>query len=154
MWNVDHLDSLGATDNGHALAAFTAELRWCSHGWHAGCLCVGGLVQRAICEPCSWQAIGSGDEVIAQWHDHAWPGWRELPLLPDEMRPHGGGVGPGAMDKRKAKQAREWLAAAYPQEFQVGGAPMLTHRESPGTRAVPGYSPWGGFDISTTTLAA
>ncbi|PPF38356.1 DUF6349 family protein [Pseudoclavibacter sp. AY1H1] len=154
MWHIDLMDSLDATENGHALAAFTAELRWCAHGWHAGCLCVGEIVHRAICEPCSWHAFGSGDDVIAHWHDHAWPGWRDLPVLPDALRPHGGGVGPGAMDKGTAKKARAWLTDAYPPEFQIGGAPMLTHRESPGTRAVPGYSPWGGFDISTTTLAA
>lgn len=152
MWHLDNLDSPGATGNGHSLVSFTADLRRCEHPIRSGCSCVGELVQRVICEPCSWQAFGYDSDVIHAWHDHAWAGWRELPRLPDELRPIGGGVGAMAMDKAKAKKASAWLEDAHPTEFKVQGAPMLTNRDGIGTRCVSGYSPWNGFDISANRL--
>ena len=42
----------------------------------------------------------------------------------------------------------EWLDANYPSEFRVAGAPILTDRGGSGTRHVPEYSPYGGFDLA------
>lgn len=148
MWKLDVMDSPGETANGHSLVSFEADLRRCACGIRKGCSCVGALVQRTMCEPCSWQAFGGEYAAIAAWHDHAWPGWRDLPVLPEALRPIGGGVGAGAMEKSLAKKARAWLEEAYPVEFQIGGAPMVTSRKPMFSRCVSGYSPWGGFDIA------
>ena len=34
------------------------------------------------------------------------------------------------------------------RSWQVPGAPIVTHRTPPGTRNVPGYSPFGGYDMT------
>ncbi len=79
--------------------------------------------------------------MVEAWHDHAFPGWRQLPILPAKLR--------GQMGTRKmTPKLEEWLEANYPPEFRVAGAPILTDRGGSGTRHVPSYSPYGGFDLS------
>ena len=79
--------------------------------------------------------------MVEAWHDHAFPGWRQLPILPAKLR--------GQMGTRKmTPKLEEWLEANYPPEFRVPGAPILTDRGGSGTRHVPEYSPYGGFDLS------
>ena len=46
------------------------------------CSCVGALLHRTQCEPCEWVAVGDENIVVEAWHDHAWPGWRDLPVMP------------------------------------------------------------------------
>ena len=79
--------------------------------------------------------------MVEAWHDHAFPGWRQLPILPAKLR--------GQMGNRKmTPKLEQWLDANYPPEFRVPGAPILTDRGGSGTRHVPEYSPYGGFDLS------
>ena len=93
-------------------------------------------------------ALHCGDEnsAVEGWHDHAFPGWRELPIVPVRL-----------CDVEKiglSKAAKKWVEDHYPKSMQVVGAPVITQRSSMGTRHVPGCSPWGGYDISHTAVDA
>lgn len=112
-----------------------------------GCFCPGDLVYQANCVECRWHVIGSEPAVVEAWHDHAWPGWRDLPIIPLGVRPFGGGLGANNPDRKAAARGRAWVAEHYPASWQVDGAPVRTERNRTGTRHVPGYSPWGGFDL-------
>lgn len=107
------------------------------------CQCVGEAVTRAWCEPCAWASpiVGTNAEAIAAWHDHAWPGWRDLPVL-DTSGPFG---------SKAAARWAEKVEAIYPSTWARPGAPVVSRRDAQGTRDVPGRSPWGGFDLAETT---
>jgi len=130
-----------ATDatEGHPFVLVTADLG-CSYQEHppevGPCCCVGDRVHRGVCG-CGWvTAIYAVEEPpIAEWHDHAWPGWRILPIVPS-----------GTM------KVREWMDDAYPAGWVVSGAPVITLRAAGGTRSVAGRAPMGGFDLSSTLL--
>lgn len=148
MWR----HSITVPDNaqvaGHGFALYTTDLRcepWKHSDRHESCLCVGDLMCQTICEPCEWNAITDHENgAVELWHDHALPGWRELPIVPSRLR---------AMDKdRMSKATRRWIAEHDPNAMQVPGAPMVTERRPFGTRHVPGRSPWGGYDISHTAI--
>lgn len=157
-WSKDHPTfgtwMLGITTGwcdiapGHRLCMLQTDLRCrCSFPYLVAewekigpCSCVGDLLYQANCPDCRWHHIGSESEVVLAWHDHAWPGWRDLPVLPAKLR--------GQMGTRKMTPKLEaWLDANYPPEFRVDGAPILTDRGGVAGRCVPGYSPFGGFDI-------
>ena len=132
----------------HGFDLFTADLRcepWTHRGERTGCQCVGELSYQAICEPHGWHVI-AGDEnsAVEGWHDHAFPGWRDLPIVPARLR---------SVDQPGlSKAARKWIAEHYPPSMQIGGAPVITARSNSGTRHVPGRSPWAGYDISHTAV--
>lgn len=140
---------------GHSIHVLSVDLRcrcafpYLTSEWEkiGPCQCVGDYLFQANCVECRWHVIGSERDAVELWHDHAWPGWRDLPILPADLAPHGGGLGSHAMDKAGAKRARAWVTANYPPEWQVSGAPVRTERRPMGTRHVPGYSPWDGFDL-------
>lgn len=104
----------------------------------------GDLLYQAICEPCQWQTFGTEAQVVEDWHDHALPGWRALPVVPQTVRVRN--------EKGLTKDALQWITERYPDDMQVPGAPILTERAPTGTRHVPGYSPFGGYDLSHTAL--
>lgn len=120
---------------GHELHVLHASTH-CSHGDRddlAGC---GGA--QANCPTCRWNVIDHDEShVIEAWHDHAMPGWRDLPTLP-------GGL--------SLKRQQTWLEEHYPPEWQIDGAPVLTLRSGIGTRHVDGRSPFGGYDLCIGTL--
>jgi len=133
---------------GHGFALYTTDLRcepWKHTGKQEGCTCVGELMYQAICAPCEWNGIaGRENDAVEMWHDHALPGWRDLPIVPSRLR---------MMDKDKlSKSARQWISEHYPTSMQVPGAPIITERRPYGTRHVPGRSPWGGYDLSHTAV--
>jgi len=158
-WSKDHPTfgtwMLGITTGwcdiapGHRLCLLQTDLRCrCSFPYLAAewekigpCSCVGDLLYQANCPDCRWHHIGSESDVVLAWHDHAWPGWRDLPVLPAKLR---GQMGTRQMTPKLAA----WLDANYPPEFRVDGAPIVTDRGGVAGRCVPGYSPFGGFDIS------
>jgi hypothetical protein len=145
IWFVDGYNSCLATP-GHEVDLGDADLS-CSCAPHLACSCIGGRVYRAFCS-CHWTSPVFADEgeAVAGWHDHAWPGWRDLPVVPHNVRPPSGGI------TKKTKAALAWVEDRYPAGFQTAGAPIVTQRAYLGTRCVPGYSPWGGYDISSTVL--
>ena len=147
-WRRCHLwrpaPAAGALDlEHHNLTTWITDLRCDHHGaeYHA-CSCVGELLYKSVCSVCSWQAITDDENTAVEaWHDHAMPGWRDLPTLPSKLRGH--------MGTRKMTPALEaWFDANYPENFRVPGAPILTDRGGSGMRHVPDYSPYGGFDLS------
>jgi hypothetical protein len=132
----------------HGFDLFTADLRcepWTHPEPHRDCQCVGDLIYQAICEPHGWHVI-AGDEnsAVEGWHDHAFPGWRDLPIVPARLR---------SVDQPGlSKAANKWIAEHYPPPAQIVGAPVITERSNFGTRHVPGRSPWAGYDISHTAV--
>lgn len=139
----------GGVDVGeHFFDFFSADLRcdpWRQDKPHHDCSCVGDLSYMAICEPHDWHVI-AGDEnaAVEGWHDHAFPGWRDLPIVPIRLRD---------TDKiGTSKATRQWIERHYPKTMQTVGAPVITERRPYGTRHVPGRSPWGGYDISHTAV--
>lgn len=149
MWHRSHTVShmqFGA----HSLDLFDVDLR-CKAGIHDHqraelglgriCQCVGRITSQIVCSHCSWHFIGDESTATEAWHDHAFPGWRDLPVLPRSLR--------GQLGTRKmTPQLEEWFEQNYPAHFRTPGAPIRTTREYRGTRHVPNYSPFGGYDLS------
>lgn len=140
MWNRSLGQGGAAAFEDHALERFSAELRPDKHA-----IGPGDLMYLAVCEPCGWHDINDTENAVVEaWHDHAVPGWRELPVVPAQVRVRD--------EKGLTKFAKTWIAKHYPKHMQVPGAPIITERANAGTRHVGGYSPWGGYDLSSTAL--
>ncbi|WP_119697010.1 DUF6349 family protein [Microbacterium halotolerans] len=158
MWTLGITTGWCNASPGHRLCVLQVDLRcecrfpYLVDEWErvGPCSCPGDLMYQANCPDCRWHTIQPSENAVVQaWHDHAWPGWRDLPVMPFDVRPHGGSMDPAhAMEKRAAAKARAWAAEHYPAEWQVPGAPVVTERTWIGSRNVPGYSPWGGFDLT------
>ncbi|MDO5676345.1 MAG: DUF6349 family protein [Propionibacteriaceae bacterium] len=133
MWHSWPFEGKNLTlPNGHALVCLSADTRCTEDDHdHSRNPLPGKLMYQAICEPCRWHYIGSESEVVLAWHDHAMPGWRDLPVVPVET-----------------KNIRAWAEANYPSQWQMHGAPIITTRGEHANRAVPGGSPFGGYDIA------
>lgn len=148
MWHRAIAVPGGVEVGEHGFDLFTVDLRcdpWKHPAPHAGCACIGDLTYMAICEPHAWRAIASDENAAVEgWHDHAFPGWRDLPVVPARLR-NIGEIG-------LSKAARKWVEQRYPTSMQVVGAPVITERSGIGTRHVPGRSPWSGYDISDTAV--
>lgn len=154
LWSVDHhgLNNQSAA-SGHAYTRLEAWLGCAEPACdRRTCAAVGGWVYRAACEPCGWSSDVLDDDhaVVAAWHDHAWPGWRDLPVV--DRRPS------GAADAREdSKRGARWVEkveSQYPAGWGRPGAPVVTARADGATRDMPNGSPWGGFDLAHTTVAA
>lgn len=128
---------------GHELGVYGADLGCADYASGHGrgeCWCVGGRVVRALCSCGHASPIVSEESAAVEgWHDHAWDGWRRLPVLPITQTPE--------------QVQRAIDAVDYPKQWMTAGAPIVTEREPHGTRHVPGRSPWHGFDLSATALA-
>lgn len=124
----------------HRAEAFSVDLR--PEPGEAG---PGDLLTMIVCEPCEWHSpAGRENEAVEAWHDHAVPGWRDLPVIPQAVRVRS--------ESGLKKVALRWIEQRYPTHMQVPGAPIITDRGHDGIRHVPGYSPWGGYDLSSTAL--
>ena len=145
MWSSAQYSKPGAVPEGHSFIETSTDLR-CTIWEHRryneqGCSCVGDTVTRIQCDECGFLAIGRREHALVLWHDAHWPGWRDLPVLPDFPS------GPS-----QAKQQEGWVEEHYPEEWKVPGAPIITPRQRHSTRSVEGRSPFGGFDIATWNL--
>lgn len=136
MWHPTRWHPGLDLDNGHQLHQVTADTR-CTEGDHdhTHAPLPGKLMYQAICEPCRWHHIGGESEIVLAWHDHAMPGWRDLPIVPAQT-----------------KNIAAWIETAYSPQWQFKGAPIITHRDPMASRSVPGRSPLGGYDIAATAL--
>lgn len=134
-WVADPDMTLGA----HSLAIFSAAVSTDSEdvgSWELRC--------QANCARCGWHWIAETENgAVEAWHDHAMPGWRELPILPSHLQHFD--------TDRDMAAVRGWMSANYPSEALISGVPVLTLRSSPGTRHVPRRSPMGGYDICMTS---
>jgi hypothetical protein len=152
MWNGR--EGSDATP-GHAMRMFSADLR-CGHyspmNWHGESsyhYCPAYLVRRVVCE-CTYATPISTSEraVVEDWHDHAWAGWRDLLPIPERLR---GGTG----NSKMTPALSDWVANNYPAGWGTDGAPIVTERDTAwATRHVPGYSPWGGYDLAAPFLTS
>jgi hypothetical protein len=125
-----------AATDAHRPAVLTADLR--CHHYDQECACLGGLVYRGGCLHCDWEGDIRADENSAaeDAHDHAWPGWRDLPIV--ARRP----------ENQKARP--RWIEAvtdAYPAGWLESGGPIRTARRQYGTRHVPSHTGFGGYDL-------
>ncbi|MFC4060201.1 DUF6349 family protein [Planomonospora corallina] len=74
------------------------------------------------------------NEAVEDGCDHAYPGWRELPVM--EKRPY-----EGAPLRRWEAECRR----VYPAGWFDRQGPVRDYRTAGGTRHVPGYAPGGGY---------
>lgn len=125
----------------------TADLR-CNVPAHSArgsmCTCVGGLVYRGFCTGCDWEARDehlSESQAAVDALDHAHDGWRESPTVAPAT------YDPGSKAYANWQRGIETLYGDCPP-----GWPIITNRRGFGTRAVPGRSPWGGYDVAIDTL--
>lgn len=121
-----------------------ADLSDCAHAGRR-CYDIGGLVYRGACYGCTWEADtrATASEAVEDAHDHAWPGWRDLPIVP---QPPDRGT-----SKREIAAMAAWettTAALLPQGWLAAGGPIVTTRSPGATRDVPGGSRFGGYDLS------
>lgn len=128
---------------GHDLRIFDVDLR-CGH-YDTDCSCVGESLTRGICHLCTWHHDGTETGVVEAWHDHAWPGWQNLPIIPAK-------IAKTDDQNRPTKKYQAWIEEHYPADWQIPGAPVITERGQYGHRHVPGRSPWKGFDLSHTAI--
>jgi hypothetical protein len=146
MWHSSLHPQPTAARASHALFLLYADLRCNGHNGPQSpspCSCIGDLMYQAICPKCSWQAIDTSENLVVEaWHDHAWPGWTHLPIIPGGIRPMGGAI------SQRTTRAYAWIVANYPTQWQRDGAPIRTRRSNHSMRHVPGYSPWNGYDLS------
>lgn len=148
MWHRASASSRDMALNDHRLIAFIADAR-CDGDWfgnpehqHLPGEIPNKLMYQFICEPCHWHVVaGSENEAAEAWHDHALPGWSNLPAVPAALT--------AARDSKSgARRFQSWIEEHYPNEFQQPGYPIITERQRYGTRHVPRRSPWGGYDLS------
>jgi hypothetical protein len=110
------------------------------------CTEAGALLYRGACRHCDWEGPEQRRESPAAEDalDHAWPGWRVLPVLPPF---------PGTDKARPA-----WLekaTAAYPAGWLEAGGPVRTQRTGQyDTRHVPCRGPFGGYDAGVVVAEA
>jgi hypothetical protein len=105
------------------------------------------LRYRSQCDGCGDEGpIRSSENAATEdGHDHAFPGWRDMPVL--EHRPY-------EYDGTKARQRWEADARrAYPEGWFERGGPVLEYRTPPGTRHVPGQAPGGGYCMAVVRPA-
>lgn len=135
MWHSAIVGPYG-NPGSHSAYAVTADLR-CRHFRPDVCVCLGDLVERIYCADCQWwTGIYTNDSTAAvEYLDHCWPGWRDLPPLPEP----------------KPEKAIK-IPKDYPEEWNVPGAPILIDGGADRKAAVWGRSPLGGYDVSLPAI--
>jgi hypothetical protein len=106
----------------------------------------GELLFRGACRGCGWVApeVREDENPAAEDAvDHAWPGWRELPVVGHLPWAEG----PKALVQKQGVWLRRW-GPSFPAGWLEAGGPIRTEREPMGTRHVPGRTPWGGYDMA------
>lgn len=130
----------------HELHVYTADTR-CTYGDHdhSDNPLPNGFPAQAICPPCRWHHINDETAAVFAWHDHAMPGWRDLPVYPEEIDRFN--------NKNWIKKTRSWAETNYPAPWIFDGAPIISVRtDRRAGRATPRYSPFGGYDIAAHAL--
>lgn len=97
---------------------------------------------RPACYGCDWIGNVSEDDespVVESAMDHAFPGWRELPLVT--------ACRTDASPKQKAA-ALDYLKTAYPAGWIERHGPVRVDRGRIGTRHVAGYAVTGGYEMA------
>ena len=115
----------------------------------------GPLLYRACCRRpgCDWEGPERDSENAAAEDgcDHAWPGWRDLPAVPEPPR-----ITSGTTKAERAAIARwtDQVNLLYRPGWVEDGGPVRTRREaSSGTRHVPAGTPYGGYELAIVSGA-
>ncbi|WP_433235303.1 DUF6349 family protein [Streptosporangium sp. CA-135522] len=108
-------------------------------------------LKRGACLGCEWdegEDRRQEREAVEDAHDHAWPGWRDLPaVLPP---PGAAGFDPKVLARWRVK-----VDKAYPPGWLEAGGPIITVRkDSALSRHEPGKAPGGGYDLAATYFRA
>lgn len=113
----------------------------------------GPIIYRGACLGCGWHG-GERDcdnDAVDDAHDHAAPGWRELPPVPRHPSSSGDHTGAAAQKAHEVwldKVARLYAAHGVDARWLPGaGAPIRTYRTTYGTRS-HWSSPIDGYDMS------
>ncbi len=110
------------------------------------CTTLNDLRYRGACCGCDWEGPSRPGEnpAVEDACDHAWPGWRDVPIVP---------AWPSDM-----KRQERWLATVvpqYPAGWLEAGGPIRTLRQLMGTRHNATFAtPWGGYDMAVLAGAA
>lgn len=93
------------------------------------------------CHGCEWRGVAaeSENEATEAAHDHAFPGWRSLPVLPHL---------PSDLTERQRGELLVVIDRLYPNQWVERHGPVLTRRSPIGTRHVPNRAPTGGYDMA------
>jgi Family of unknown function (DUF6349) len=127
-------------------AVLSCDIRDDGDDLSCDCTSIGLLLYRGACRGCTWEALQPREDENAAAEDaldHAWSGWRDLPVMPGM---------PG--DPKKLARWTADVSAAYPAGWLEAAGPVRTWRQGLGTRHVPGRSPWGGYDVGVPEAAA
>lgn len=156
-WHVSitHRESPTSRCQPTALSADTRapDARYGGARYPVPCECqqvIDSLMYRGACTGCDWEGESrTGENPAAEdAHDHAWPGWRDLPTVPKVPEWT-------TLQSKKERQARDrWLAIVipvHPPGWLEAGGPIRTLRQPMGTRHVPFATPWGGYDMAVIT---
>jgi hypothetical protein len=110
----------------------------------------GDDLYRACCRrpDCLWEGRDFYSENLAaeDGMNHAWPGWRDLPIVPD--MPYMDGSPGTKANTRKMQRWAEQVNAVYPAGWLEAGGPIRTARTGLGTRHVNDRTPYGGYDMA------
>jgi hypothetical protein len=83
------------------------------------------------------------NEAAEDGCDHAYPGWRNMPVMGD--RP--------SFEPKELKQWEAAARAAYPRGWFERGGPVREYRNGGLSRHVPGYAPGGGHSMAVMRKA-
>ena len=111
----------------------------------------GHLEYRGVCMTCGWVSDSlrtSENAAVEDALDHTHPGFRDLPVLPH--RPSGDA--PTQMQRWRDEMAA-LLAPWLPDGWAETEGPVWTTRTPHGTRHVPGWGVFGGYDLGTLRAA-
>jgi Family of unknown function (DUF6349) len=101
---------------------------------------------RGACFGCGWIGGSRRDCNLAveDAHDHAHPGWRELPVVDMPRR-----TADPRKDREQLARVATELVRLVPPGWPERCGPIRAWRDSPiASRHVPGYSPWGGGEMA------
>jgi hypothetical protein len=119
--------------------------RWAAPGGMPDCTCcteIDDYLFRGACRGCDWEGDphrdGRENPAVEDAMDHAWPGWRDVPIV--------------ARYRQEQKARERWVAKVLPQ-YPVGwlqaGGPIRTLRDKCASRHNAGQvtTPWAGYDM-------
>jgi len=121
----------------------SADLR-CQH-YSGGCACVGKPYDRGACLRCPYDGPvrDRGNPAVDDGHDHAWPGWRQLPTVPRAPERAG-----NTTSKTRLAARADPVCETYPAGWLAAGGPIRTLRDRIGGRHAPHHNGLGGDDLA------
>ncbi len=115
-----------------------------SQKWPAcGCEQINELMYRGACLgiDCDWEGEPhplNENAAVEDAMDHAWPGWRDVPIVPRV---------PFAANNATEQKWLNKVTPLYPEGWIENGGPIRTQREKYGTRHHGPAIPCGGYDM-------